>query len=287
MTHSKNSGKPAYEERLVLFVDFLGFRDIVQDTERDPAELSRILGALDQLRDIPTPKTSASETATHFSDSFVASYLINEESAVFHLLNGIALAIIELVALGYLVRGAIVVGKLFHTKDYIVGPALIRAYELESKEAIYPRVIVDPEVISLARRFYGNQNGPDLEEEYAQEFIVKDSDGKLYLQYVDWHHVVDVAGTPDENYPEYLRCLGVLIEKGLRNPDAAVKHKYLWLYDQYIASIQFFEGLDDGDRVENEENCDLIIGLGRFEKDASQARKVVAKWIAAEKRRKK
>jgi hypothetical protein len=191
-----------------LFIDFLGFREIVKETERDPAELTRILRALDELRDIPTPGTSASETSTHFSDSFVVSYLINEESAVFHLLNGIALALIELTALGYLVRGAVVAGKLYHTKDYIVGPALVRAYEIESKEAIYPRVIVDPHVIDLARRFYGDQSGPDLEEEYARGFVETDTDGQLYFQYVDWHHVVDVAGTPDHNYPEYLRRLG-------------------------------------------------------------------------------
>jgi hypothetical protein len=205
---SKKARLPAYEERLDLFIDFLGFREIVKETERDPAELTRILRALDELRDIPTPGTSASETSTHFSDSFVVSYLINEQSAVFYLLNGIALALIELTALGYLVRGAVVAGKLYHTKDYIVGPALVRAYEIESKEAIYPRVIVDPHVIDLARRFYGDQSGPDLEEEYARGFVETDTDGQLYFQYVDWHHVVDVAGTPDHNYPEYLRRLG-------------------------------------------------------------------------------
>jgi len=38
-------------------------------------------------------------------------------------------------------------GNLYHKSNLIFGPALIRAYELESKYAIYPRIIVDDQNI--------------------------------------------------------------------------------------------------------------------------------------------
>lgn len=40
---------PAYERRLILFIDFLGFKEVVASTERDPTALGRLLAALDTL----------------------------------------------------------------------------------------------------------------------------------------------------------------------------------------------------------------------------------------------
>lgn len=44
---------------------------------------------------------------------------------------------------GFFVRGAITQNLMYHTGQIAIGPALVRAYELESKVAIYPRVILD------------------------------------------------------------------------------------------------------------------------------------------------
>ena len=43
---------------------------------------------------------------------------------------------------GILLRGGITVGQLCHKDNIVYGPAMVEAYELESKSAIYPRVIV-------------------------------------------------------------------------------------------------------------------------------------------------
>ena len=52
----------------------------------------------------------------------------------------------RLLRLGFLVRGGIARGDLFHHVGKVVGPALIKAYELENKKAVYPRIIIDPAV---------------------------------------------------------------------------------------------------------------------------------------------
>ncbi len=55
--------------------------------------------------------------------------------------------IVDLLHLGFLTRGAIVVGELYHRDNVILGPALLEAHKIESKEAFYPRIIVSQEVL--------------------------------------------------------------------------------------------------------------------------------------------
>ena len=44
---------------------------------------------------------------------------------------------------GYLFRGGITVGDIVHDDECVFGPGLVRAYELESKVAQYPRFVLD------------------------------------------------------------------------------------------------------------------------------------------------
>lgn len=88
--------KPKYEERLILFVDFLGFKETVQDTVADRDKLDDLIVALNRLGDTGKDIYLKSQKVTQFSDSLVASYRIDETSAVFHLLNHIAFMVIDL-----------------------------------------------------------------------------------------------------------------------------------------------------------------------------------------------
>ena len=127
---------PKYEQRLILFLDFLGFKEIVEGTV-GTNNLDALLGAIDHLYEIGSDDKDlySSACATTFSDLSASSYGVREQSAVFNLLLDIAYAVIGLVNRGFLVRGAVTIGELVHTKKYLVGPAMVRAYEMESKEA--------------------------------------------------------------------------------------------------------------------------------------------------------
>ena len=48
---SAKSEKPQYEKRIILFLDFLGFKEIVEGTAGDPARLANLLKAIDRLYD--------------------------------------------------------------------------------------------------------------------------------------------------------------------------------------------------------------------------------------------
>ena len=47
---------------------------------------------------------------------------------------------------GFLIRGGVTIGQISHSENTCFGPALVRAYQLESQFAFYPRVVLDPKV---------------------------------------------------------------------------------------------------------------------------------------------
>jgi hypothetical protein len=257
---------PAYERRLILFVDFLGFREVVADTETDPAMLARLVAALDDIGRLGEAEIFRSQRVTQFSDSVVMSYRITEQSGVFWMINAIALTIISLAERGFLLRGAVTLGDLYHTGRHVVGPAMVHAYEMESQLARYPRVIVDPAVIRLARRRRNEDHSPDDEERYIRDFITEDEDGQLFIDYISWNAVVAVAGADDEGYPDYLATLCRLLRSGLAHSDPRVAEKYLWLHPRYLAAVDLVRSLplDSPYRLHNPGNCEAIESLPRM-----------------------
>lgn len=257
---------PAYERRLILFIDFLGFKEVVHATERDPAALARLLAALDDIGRLGEADVFGSQRVTQFSDSVVMSYRVTEQSGVFWMINAIALTIISLAERGFLLRGAVTIGDLHHTRQHVVGPAMVRAYEMESREARYPRVIVDPAVLSLARRHRQENHSPDEEEEYVRSFIVEDADGLLFIDYVSWNAVVAVTGADDDGYPDYVATLSGLLRTGLTHEDLRVVEKYVWLHPRYLAVLDQFNAMpaDHPYRRQSPEHCESIEGLPRL-----------------------
>jgi hypothetical protein len=114
-----------YEERAVLFLDFLGFRKTINSTLVDPSRIAEVVWAINRLRSIARQKEFfKSQQVTQFSDCVVVSYRCDEPSAAFDLITEIGFAVIDLVARGFLVRGGVAIGKLIHTDDYIFGKRL-------------------------------------------------------------------------------------------------------------------------------------------------------------------
>src|SRR5438105_1445070 len=71
--------------------------------------------------------------------------------------------------IGMLVRGGVTIGKLYHSGGVVFGEALVDAYRLESRVAIYPRIAVSSRIYShLPNR----------------ERIAQDTDGIWYLKYL-------------------------------------------------------------------------------------------------------
>lgn len=272
----------AYENRLVLFIDFLAFKEHVERTVTDATHLDRVVEAVTALRDVGMEDdVFPSQQLTHFSDSVVLSYRIDETSAVFWLLGQIALAVMNLASRGFLVRGAVTVGSLLHTNDVLVGPAMVRACELESKVATFPRVIIDPTVIAAGATHRSDQHSAKEEEDYIRRGLSTDADGQTSIDYVTWDAVVAQAGIEPDAYPNYIESLGVLISRGLGHDSPGVLRKYLWLHERYSAELQRFRQFTHAN-AEAEETRAFVAGLPLFELEAQAARqKILDAKVAA------
>lgn len=75
-----------------------------------------------------------------------------------------------------LVRGGIAYGKFFSDDVMIWGDALTRAYWLESNVAIYPRIVIDTELIQQLQYF-----NPQIDNTVF--WLRQDTDGIVYVDY--------------------------------------------------------------------------------------------------------
>jgi hypothetical protein len=52
-----------------------------------------------------------------------------------------------LLSLGIRTRGGICRGQILHSRNFVFGEAMVRAYRLESRVAVFPRAVIDEEII--------------------------------------------------------------------------------------------------------------------------------------------
>ena len=161
-----------YTEKWVLFLDILGFEAYINDEKKSEMLAEKILLVINKATKIPSI-SKIPMCISQFSDTFVVS------CDDLHALN-----LITIIMQAYLLsncllsRGAITYGKVFHNGSQFIGPAINRAYNLEKLEAIYPRVIIDPECEqhpSVRSLFDANTYSAN---------ILKDYDGYLYINFL-------------------------------------------------------------------------------------------------------
>ena len=242
-----------YDNRLVAFIDILGFKELLKDTvskdDKDNEKaIDQLIEAYRSIRDIwdldkNLPEFSSSrqdsKKVSIFSDCLVVSVLIEQESEVFYTLLELKWLIMRLVDLGMLCRGAISLGKFIHTEEYLFGPALVEAYILESKAAVYPRVILDNTVIDAAGKHRNPGHSVTTEKNYVRSLLEQDSDGMFYIDY--FHKAYQELDEPHYDFPQYIHNIAEIIRKGLMgstHPSKAdIKVKYSWMRERYNTMV--------------------------------------------------
>jgi hypothetical protein len=232
-----------YEERILCFLDILGFRaQINQTVDKDgialPAEIAKISDAFLLMRnmlDIDKPGSSDGRAVTQFSDSIVISLPKKEPGGVFWTLSELRSVQLNLVFRGMLCRGAVVEGKVVHTDKLLFGPAMVAAYELESKAALYPRIILSDSLIELAESATFSHHSAQDEAKFVKSMLTRDSDGMWYIDYIT--KAQGELNDPDCEYPEYLGELCNIVRDGMKNKDAPIRLKFQWIKEKLLPHI--------------------------------------------------
>lgn len=222
-----------YSQRVIVFMDILGFKNIVTNGN----ENSKLFDLMNYLKWLSRANYEGilkeydiGKEVTVFSDSIVISYDVNTlNGSSFYILLDIIHIQLDLASKGILVRGGVTIGNLYHEKEIIFGPAMIKAYELESKYAKYPRIIVDESLLEYAFQNPSEQHTAEMELYYLISLLKKDEDGYFYTDFLS--QIQELDNSKDMNL--IINKLNDLIFNGLKNELETVREKYKWL-ENYV-----------------------------------------------------
>lgn len=141
-------GELSYESRLVAFFDILGWKSEIIAAGDNPRHIARLASAVRMFNANATTIGDAGARLTTFSDNVVFSKPF-AQSDVEWLLQSLATTQLGLAVQGFWMRGSVTVGPLHHDEHIVFGPALNRAYELESKVARFPRIVLDQSTFTV------------------------------------------------------------------------------------------------------------------------------------------
>lgn len=233
------SKKMGYEKSLVTLVDVLGFRELIRT--RGAEDISEIIRTVVEV--LRPYRTKISKTRNddfvNFSDMNITSISLNRHATglackvLFRQLMHLVHAQSELILHGIVVRGGVTVGGIVKSQRQLFGPAVVRAYELESQIAVYPRIVVGKEALDeLKEQADPETNGRRGED--VRSLLHEGDDGQFYVDYL-WA-VRDELG---DDYSEFLDRHFSVISDGLKKyeQNVAIRSKYEWLHHYHRSVV--------------------------------------------------
>jgi hypothetical protein len=188
----------------VLFLDILGVSEMALDSahvSENLVDLDRVLRRTSRdflAEDSPWPSALLSDsliiadpTSSNSGDVFV----------LIEMLIQAAILQLQLAAGGFFARGALTIGDIHIHDGVVFGPALVKAYRLEAKRAISPRVILTQEAREALEEDLSHYKNP--EDAPQVDLLVVDQDGIVFIDYLrmlfdeidpveelEWHRTV-------------------------------------------------------------------------------------------------
>lgn len=239
-----------YYPHIVAFLDILGFSEICMSSEKSISDGARLKEIFDLCQSLPSRfehlKGKKNIKSMIVSDSIILTLEIEGNNPTLYELANFFLACGQfqyfLGKSGFWLRGGISVGSLNvdYQQKQVVGPALIRAINLEKKVARFPRIVVDSEVMATAGITHSVDFRDKINKLYSEENQRALFEWRGYMD--DWGEAnipkdvpffIDFMRSPvgeDENILEIAES----VASGLRG---SIEHyeKYRWLADYILA----------------------------------------------------
>lgn len=262
-----------YERCIVTFIDILGYRELLRT--RQSWEIRDALDALrrftrgdgdDEKRLRPSDEFRLYSQAfsESVSDAVVRVRTIETQSLdgpfLYELLD-LVHAQVECVNRGMLIRGGLAIGPVhvgIDGKGPIFGEAMVRAYEIEQSEAVYPRIMIDDAAMAEFLQdptLWQHGQFDENDAEMAGRYIAVSEDGSYFLDYLN---AAD-AGEFDEGEIgrfAFLRRHRDVVESALASATGKARRKLMWLahyHNRFIAALrELYDETDPGGTFEAE-----------------------------------
>jgi hypothetical protein len=247
-----------YEKRIIAFIDILGFRELIKDSEKNPATLEKIYEVINYFKNWEKPESwnlktieieedarkrglanfelSNKSTCTCFSDSIIVSIKTSDSdinAILSTLVANISYIGSYIIQKGILFRGAITIGNIIHQDNGIIlGQGFIDAYSLESKLATFPRIVVSDKLI--------NELNYPLETKKNRypyhQYLTRDQDGCVGFNQLKYFEVVQSwtemkAGILKDALDKTRKVIIQGLDNSFELP--SVHSKFQWLKNAY------------------------------------------------------
>jgi hypothetical protein len=192
-----SNGRPLLRASIVGFLDLLGFSNRVTSTAQTGESqelLDLIAGAISNSREFVRQVVADDSTeiprgwsVKFFSDNLVLGYAFEDSNrddaaAAWFVVRCVQQYQLRMSFNGLFLRGGLTSGPVCMTDEIIFGASLIECYELESKAAIVPRVLLSE---SLSKVLLDSYQGSDREcHQDKGNSICRDVDGWWFVNYL-------------------------------------------------------------------------------------------------------
>ena len=235
-----------YNKCLVTYIDILGFAARIKASREDASKIGQIARLIGEILKRSTAWKHLDHDAEgnpkeifdsfSFSDLTVRSTRISDEEKLRDIIVSELFFLCEMqfsLALeGVWMRGGMCLGDLFvDTSDpknsIAFGPALVKSYELESIYAIYPRIVIDRDLVAPAEH--------SGDSAYFQDYYRRGEDGAYFVDYLFGRSIAGFTlSTPNEASPisqieAHRKMVEASIEYAVGQGDESIKKKCIWL----------------------------------------------------------
>ena len=227
-----------YTDKLVAFLDILGFRALVlQNHDRAEAVIRKLDDAIKHTLECLTLEGGPDWFSVKlFSDCFCISCGYRDLTL---LLTEMSFLQWNLSGGGIFIRGGLSSGRHYENERIIFSEGLIRAYELQRSDP-YPRILIDPVLVEQMRC-----EPSDFYRDQLLGFVLRGHDGVYFLDYLHCP-VYEESGVLDESLEGHKDAILEQVALNRDRPD--VVSKYRWLAEYH--NFKFSEYYDEEDWVE-------------------------------------
>lgn len=240
--------KKEYTEKVVAYLDILGFTDKVDNSASNSADVEKIYRVVRRIYEGKRQNDSGvcemrSEDLqiSTFSDSIVISCPADKPNALTEIITHIIWVLLDLLDSGFTARGAISTGLLYHDGDVVFGPAMNEVHLLEETCAIYPRIVVSEKAIL----YYKGQNNSlsNIDLSLAKQLRIDSSDGFYFVDFLAQREEF-----PDsESYFDWLWKVRKLLVDELRKNKNQNKiwQKYSWMKHYFNTTLDSYKEIEN------------------------------------------
>jgi hypothetical protein len=231
-----------FEEKVVIFLDLLGFTNIIPQFEKEAIQNSDAESHL-YHQSVKLNKLIAlfNETVQLIRDNNFDYYLFSDNICItvsYYDNDKLFVDVVPFVCAlmknflteGYYFRGGIDVGWFSTDSDIAIGTPLIKAYELEKDVAIVPRIILSDNYVMKINGLKKSKRFDDQLNWYLSNLIERD-DKNYYINPFYYITNIEDKGLKIEFLSTYSKDISAKLKK--HSGSVKVLIKYQWLANEF------------------------------------------------------